>query len=336
VFAVVQFFGGARLRLLSWEGSTNAPNVPNMRVAGVWVPHTMVVREHLLRHHLGHLVDGRKGPGDSWDSAGWVDVRTWASEDLKLAEVEIAREAAAGAQLVMFPELCFVAFDGEGVTDDGKVDFDLSKANVVDTLAEYAIKHNVWVGAGVGTNEPFKMVEGLSKFTDVVLEKGGAGMVGVEANRFMLFPPTAQGTDGSAILDYFKKNPVAIIEKPFGVAGNSSVPVTSVALGSDPHSLTRVGSVICFDMENPWHVKQLGLTTDVILNPSYDWPGLNPYHARIVAFRAIETGSTVFHHCLAGTTVAVDYLGNVLSSSDYFSKNNNGGQSCVPEQAETR
>jgi len=51
-----------------------------------------------------------------------------------------------------------------------------------------------------------------------------------------------------------------------------------------------VGSVVCFDMEHPWHVKQMSLSTDVVLNPSYDWPGLNPYHARITAFRAVELG----------------------------------------------
>ena len=73
----------------------------------------------------------------------------------------------------------------------------------------------------------------------------------------------------------------------------------------------------------------------LLLSPLLTRPGLNPYHARIVAFRAIETGTSIFHHCLAGTTIAVDYVGNVLSQSDYFSKNGNG-KSCVPLDPEQR
>jgi apolipoprotein N-acyltransferase len=342
VFGLVQLFGGARLRFQSWEGSTNAPDVATARVAGVWVPHTMVIREYLLRHHLGHLVDGREGPGDDFDTEGWKDVVKWSLEDWAAAEVEIEREAAAGANIVMFPELCFTTFDGPGVTND-KVSFQA----LLKRLGAAAAKHNVFIGAGIGTNDPFSQVEGLSLFTDTVLEKNGQGMVGTEANRFMIFSPSEISKEdfdevkngaqmqANVALDYRKRNPVAIIEQPFGIEGNETVPVAALDIGGTGKTID-VGSVICFDMESPWHVQQLGKTASVILNPSYDWPGLNPYHARIVAFRAIETGTSIFHHCLAGTTIGVDYLGNVLSQSDYFAKNGDGEQSCVPLEAETR
>jgi len=82
-------------------------------------------------------------------------------------------------------------------------------------------------------------------------------------------------------------------------------------------------------MENPTHISGTS-TADLVLNPSYDWPGLNPYHARIVAFRAIENGANIFHHCMAGTSLAVDYLGNALAQTDYFSKSGvNPSDSCI-------
>lgn len=104
----------------------------------------------------------------------------------------------------------------------------------------------------------------------------------------------------------------------------------------------------CFDMEHPAFVRQLS-QADIIINPSYDWPGLNPYHAHIAAFRAIETGASVVHHCMVGaslrhdrlagvspkfqefelrsfcavsavtgTSIAVDYRGVVLAHNDHF------------------
>lgn len=97
-------------------------------------------------------------------------------------------------------------------------------------------------------------------------------------------------------------------------------------------------------MEHPAFVRQLS-QADIIINPSYDWPGLNPYHAHIAAFRAIETGASVVHHCIVGasqrhnrrfiqvsrcraeicvvsvvtgTSLAVDYRGVVLAHNDHF------------------
>lgn len=289
----------------------------------------------------------------------------------------------------------------------------MSTEALLNRVAAAAEENNVWVGMGVGINDPFIKVEGLSKFTTVVLELGEEGMTGVESNRFMLFAPKSVGKDAfdEAInglqlhenirIDYRKRNPVDIIETPFGIEGNATVPIASADLLGDGNDV-QVGSVvsfeglgggrgkgasglqhyleglggggkekgassapallhlslrqqllsraasltrsantnnypqICFDMESPWHVRQLSKAS-VILNPSYDWPGLNPYHARIVAFRAIETGTSIYHHCQAGTTAAVDYLGNMISMSDFFSDSGIDGKGqCVPHHPEQR
>ena len=57
---------------------------------------------------------------------------------------------------------------------------------------------------------------------------------------------------------------------PFVREGNTTVPVQAIDFFQDGTTV-QTASVICFDMEHPWHVKQLGEKTDLVINPSYDW-----------------------------------------------------------------
>ena len=284
-------------------------------------------------------MDGKPGPGEAQEdfgSAAWMAIVEKSLADYDYFVAQIETEAANGADVVMLPELALTTFQGAGVTDDR-----ISTEALLAKLAKAAEDNGVFVGAGIGYNEPFKPVNDLSDFTRVVLEKP-EGMTGVESNRFVLFSPrpvplnvfdevlNGAQSHPNVVLDYRKRNPVPIIEGPFGLEGNYTIPVADVDFFGDGQTV-KTASVICFDMEHPWHTQQLGSKATIILNPSYDWPGLNPYHARIVAFRAIETGTSVFHHCLAGTTISVDYLGNTLLSGDYFAKNGKPTKdSCVP------
>lgn len=341
-------YGGLRQRYLSAEGATNAPmSGERLRVAGVWPPNTITVREQLLRHHLGLLMDGKPGPGtkpSDFTKEAWQEIITLTLEDYQVALELIATEAKSGAHVVMLPELSLVSFEGAGV-DDPRVS---SKA-LFERVAKCARDNNVFIGFGVGLNDPFMKVPHLSSFTSTVLELPD-GMTGIESNRFFLFSPTPLATENSSgdslheqiLINYGKRNPVPIIESPFGVEGDAVIPVANVPYFKDTQTTVKVatGAAICFDMEHPWHISQLGLKADLILNPSYDWPGLNPYHARITAFRAVETGTNIFHHCLAGTSLAVDFLGNVLATADYYGQGgqrqetSDSGGGCVPHHPE--
>ncbi|GMI47193.1 hypothetical protein TrCOL_g5649 [Triparma columacea] len=339
--ALVLAYGGCRARWNTWEGADNAIKGGTVRVAGVWLKNTMVVREQLLRHHLGIVMDGKEGPEErDWEGEKWKEIQEWVLEDIEILREEVAKEASAGATIVMTPELSLVTFQGPGVPPSSP----LSTPSVLSALAKIASDNNVHLGVGIGYNEPFVKVPNLSKFTETVLEKEN-GMMGVESNRFVLLSPNTVNTEtyqpevngpqphNNVALDYIKYNPVPIIEGPFAVLGNKTIPTATVPLS--PVQPTRIGSCVCFDMEHPWHVHQLGLKTDLVLNPSYDWPGLNPYHARITAFRAVELGSSVFHHCQAGTTVGYDHLGNQLGHGDYFSPTT-VGDGCKPLKPEIR
>ena len=100
-------------------------------------------------------------------------------------------------------------------------------------------------------------------------------MQGVESNRFLLFSPHSPASLGitAPVLDYWKANAVPLIEAPYGSPGNATIPTATIMAGGQT---IRTGAAICFDMEHPWHIRQLGRRADLVLNPSYDWPGLNP------------------------------------------------------------
>lgn len=258
--ALVYSYGGMRLRFLSWEGAPNAPSTRVMKISGVWVPNTMVIREELLRHHLGIIMDGKPGPGESqedFSSAAWSAIVEKSLADYDSFVAQIEKEAANGADVVMLPELSLTTFQGDGVTDDR-----VSTEALLDKLAKAAVDNGVFVGAGIGYNEPFKPVDDLSDFTRVVLEKP-EGMTGVESNRFVLLSPKPVPLDvfdevlngaqshPNVALDYRKRNPVPIIEGPFGLEGNYTIPVADVDFFGDGQPV-KTASVICFDMEVRW------------------------------------------------------------------------------------
>jgi hypothetical protein len=265
---------------------------------GVWAQNTISIRENLLRHHLGLIVDGIPGPGTEMN-ANWKSIEELAIEDWHIALANAKVEVDGGARIIMLPELALVTFEGEGFGSSVA-----TKEELFPLCAKFARDNDVFLGIGVGINEPFKMVEGLSEFTKIVLESPD-GMQGVESNRFILFGPSRHAFDETVngkqlhehiAIDYRKMNPVPIIETPFGSPGNVTIPTAALDIFGDGRELIETGTAVCFDMEHPTHIQQLGKRTNFILNPSYDWPGLNPYHARIVAFRAIENGANIFHH----------------------------------------
>lgn len=81
----------------------------------------------------------------------------------------------------------------------------------------------------------------------------------------------------------------------------------------------RLSSVICYDMSFLDTIRQAGQAgADVMLVPGYDWRGIDPYNTQIATFRAIENGFSLVRQASNGLAMTVDYEGNVLAASDYF------------------
>ena len=81
----------------------------------------------------------------------------------------------------------------------------------------------------------------------------------------------------------------------------------------------RLAGAICFDADFIQTMAQAGaLQADILLNPSNDWRAIDPWHAEMASFRALEQGVTVIHQASHGLSAAYDYQGNPLAMLDYF------------------
>ncbi len=97
-------------------------------------------------------------------------------------------------------------------------------------------------------------------------------------------------------------------EKP----GKGIVPVMETPYG-------RLANVICFDADFPPLMRQPGSQdVDIMLVPSNDWPGIDPWHTQHAVFRAIENGYALVRQASNGLAMTVDDEGQVLAATDYY------------------
>ena len=97
-------------------------------------------------------------------------------------------------------------------------------------------------------------------------------------------------------------------EKP----GKGIVPVMETPYG-------RLANVICFDADFPPLMRQAGSQdVDIMLVPSNDWPGIDPWHTQHAIFRAIENGYALVRQASNGLAMTVDDEGQVLAATDYY------------------
>ena len=119
-------------------------------------------------------------------------------------------------------------------------------------------------------------------------------------------------TKGEIHETYFKYHPVP------GEGAVKGEKVSTVAnLG-----YARIGGAICYDFDFPnvgLALSQQGV--DIAVVPSSDWRGIDPYHAKMAAVRAIEGGYALLRPVRGATSIATDAYGRVRASMSYFEKN---------------
>ncbi|HEU0004270.1 MAG TPA: nitrilase-related carbon-nitrogen hydrolase [Ktedonobacteraceae bacterium] len=129
------------------------------------------------------------------------------------------------------------------------------------------------------------------------------------------------GQDESVLIDpsgkvvwvYQKAHPVPGEENLRLVPGNGQIPVVATPYG-------RLASVVCYDTDFLDIISRTGqANVDLLLSPAGDWREIDPYHTQMSAFTAIETGSSVVKQTDGGLSMAVDYEGHVLASTDFYS-----------------
>ncbi len=170
----------------------------------------------------------------------------------------------------------------------------------------------VWPEAGVFTLEEdeanlIERGKTLAHQENIYLEMGFVVLRQMTAyqDRAVLIDPA-----GRVIWTYDKAHPVPGLES--FVPGEGNVPVVDTPYG-------RLANVICFDADFPDLMRQAGgKGVDIMLVPSNDWRGIDPWHTHNATFRAIENGFSLVRQASRGQAMTVDYQGHVLAATDYF------------------
>jgi apolipoprotein N-acyltransferase len=138
-------------------------------------------------------------------------------------------------------------------------------------------------------------------------------------NKVVLLQP-----DGTVAWEYFKAHPVPGGEAAMSITKDGRLKALDTPYG-------RLTSVICFDADFPRLLAQAGqLGADVILDPSNDWPAIDPWHTRMASFRAVEQGATLVRQTSLGLSAAYDYEGRVLATMDHYASQDRAMVSEVP------
>ena len=117
--------------------------------------------------------------------------------------------------------------------------------------------------------------------------------------------------DRGEIVATYQKHHLVFGESTWVLEGPGIIPVVET-----PHG--RVGLVICRDMEFSDYMRQAGKQdADIVLAPSYEAiSSLSITYAQML--RSVEQGFSFVRPCANGLSVAVDFHGRVLSSTNSF------------------
>lgn len=120
------------------------------------------------------------------------------------------------------------------------------------------------------------------------------------------------GPAGSPLLGYVKAIPVPGMEAQLSRRGMRRIAAVDSPLG-------RIATAICFDMDFPAYIRQVGAAkADLLLVPASDWQAINRMHYIFAVFRAVENGVPMVRATRWGNSVAVDALGNEFAKLDPF------------------
>lgn len=202
------------------------------------------------------------------------------------------QEAVAGAKIVVWPE---ASPTGASILQE-------DEPALLQQAGALAKQHGIYLDMGLA----------------VYLPAGGHGPF-VKDEAVLLDPR------GTTAWTYEKTHP-APGEQGVIVLGDGKVPIVESPYG-------RLATVICFDADFPAMMHQVGQAgADLMLVPSDDWQALDPAHAHDATFRAIENGYSLVREASKGLSITVDYEGRVLTSSDYFTTDNQVMVAYVPMQ----
>ena len=80
-----------------------------------------------------------------------------------------------------------------------------------------------------------------------------------------------------------------------------------------------LSGIVCNDTDHQEMVTQAGRNgTDILLSPTLEYRGIDPMHAHMATYRAIENGITIVRQADNGLSVVIDPYGRVVAAMDHF------------------
>ena len=126
-------------------------------------------------------------------------------------------------------------------------------------------------------------------------------------NKMLLITPA-----GDIAWQYLKNHPVPGREQMLVVRGDGGPAVHESADG-------RFAGAICYDADFPEFFAGLGAAgVDALYLPADDWRAIDPLHAHMAVFRAIEQGFSLVRPTMNGLSIATNHRGEVLGAMDHW------------------
>jgi apolipoprotein N-acyltransferase len=134
------------------------------------------------------------------------------------------------------------------------------------------------------------------------------------------------GPDGSIVIEHVKYGG-NILEGT--LKGSGEIAAADTEYG-------RLSGIICWDTNYPNIVRQVGeQQADILLSPAKEWAGINPMHAEMAVFRAIENGAAVIRQTDEGLSIVADGYGRTLAIGEGLANSGNYLLTEVPTSSPT-
>jgi apolipoprotein N-acyltransferase len=216
----------------------------------------------------------------------WHAMRQKTAEYQNLYFEGTVREARAGAQIILWPEMAvMVAKEDESA--------------FITRAQQISQEENIYLAMAIGT----------------VYQDNSSPW----ENKLIIVDPT-----GKIVLEHYK----------FGGQGFEGFKPGDGVLRTVETPFGTLSGVICFDTDFPETIIQAGRNgTDILLSPSLDYRAIDPMHAYMAVYRAIENGVAVVRQSDNGLSVVTDPYGRVLAAVDHFTASKRVTVAQVPAKA---
>ncbi|MDQ0944878.1 carbon-nitrogen hydrolase family protein [Streptomyces sp. V1I1] len=216
------------------------------------------------------------------------------AENLKVLDEAAGRAAAAGAGLLVCPEMFLT---GYAIGDDVPLLAEPADGAGARSVSEIAARHGIAVVYGYPEREDERSEMGVSSAEVPQLPLGGAPR-GRIFNSAQLIGP-----DGERLANYRKTHLFGCFEQQWFTPGEE--PVVQVELGG-----IRIGMLICYDVEFPENVRAHALAgTDLLVVPTAQMHPFQFVAESLVPVRAFESQMYIAYVNRTGPEGEFEFIG---------------------------